>query len=254
MDTVYKLTNQDMTTHAGCQWVVGELVETNGVGELCGPGWLHCYSDPLVALMHNPIHADIDKPRLWRCEAEGSMKDDRGLKRGYTRLRLVEEMPTEAVTIRQRVLYAILCTRAVLSRGTIPVWDAWADAYMAGDVTEAAAWAAAARAARAAEAAAAEAEAAAEAAAWAEAAEAWAEAAEAWAARAAAEAAAAAWAAAARAARAAAEAAAARAAAEAWAARAAAEAAAWAARAAVEAVGAANLDFPALARQAMEEG
>ena len=210
MDTVYKLTTKDMTTHAGCQWVVGELVETNGVGELCGPGWLHCYSDPLVALMHNPIHADIDEPRLWRCEAEGSMKDDRGLKRGYTRLRLVEEMPTEAVTIRQRVLYAILCTRAVLSRGTIPVWDAWADAYMAGDVTEAAAWAAAARAARAAET---------------------------------------------RARAAAAEAArAARAEAAAWAARAAAEAAAWAARAAVEAVGAANLDFPALARQAMEEG
>ena len=139
MDTVYKLTTKDITTYEGCQWVVGEWRETNGEGDLCGPGWLHCYSDPLVALMHNPIHANIDKPRLWRCEAEGAMKDDRGLKRGYTRLRLVEEMPTEAVTIRQRARYAILCTRAVL-----PVWHTWADAYMAGDVTEAdAAWAAA---------------------------------------------------------------------------------------------------------------
>jgi hypothetical protein len=150
MDTVYKLTSQDITTHKGFQWAVGEWVEASGEGELCGPGWLHCYFDPLVALMHNPMHANITNPRLWRCEAAGEMMDDCGLKCGYARMRLVEEMPVEAVTTHHRVRYAILCARAVLAPGAIPAWDAWADAYMARDTS--AALAAAACAAESAEA------------------------------------------------------------------------------------------------------
>ena len=54
----YKLTNQEMQTHNGFQWELGEWQETSGEGGLCGPGWLHYYSDPLLAVLLNPIHAD----------------------------------------------------------------------------------------------------------------------------------------------------------------------------------------------------
>lgn len=64
--TGYKLLTQDMTSYGGCQWVLDEWKETDGQGSLCGPGWLHYYAHPLLAVLHNPIHADIASPRLFR--------------------------------------------------------------------------------------------------------------------------------------------------------------------------------------------
>jgi hypothetical protein len=165
MKTVIKLTDKNMQTHNGCQWVLGEWKETNGEGELCGPGWLHGYSDPLIAVLHNPIHADISDLRMFMAEVDGKYLDDNGLKCGYTRMRLIEEIPVPVITTTQRAAYTILCAKKVC---TDIKWNAWADKWLSGvDRSSAAAeeaWAAAA-AARAAEEAAAWAAAAAEAAA-----------------------------------------------------------------------------------------
>ena len=38
-------------------------------------GWLHCYSDPLLAVLLNPIHGNYDNPRLFEAEIEGSAQE-----------------------------------------------------------------------------------------------------------------------------------------------------------------------------------
>ena len=63
---LYKLTDEKMQTYNGFQWVLGETHETNGEGNLCGPGWLHAYTDPLLAILLNPIHANISNPETNR--------------------------------------------------------------------------------------------------------------------------------------------------------------------------------------------
>jgi len=150
MMTLYKLTNQHLQTHGGYQWTVGEWRETDGSGDLCGPGWLHAYEDPLLAALLNPIHANIDAPRLWECEADGDGKDERGLKCGVRRLRLVREMPLPAVTTTQRVAFGILCAGSMYP-GTN--WALWAERWLSGEDRAAAAAYAAAYAAHAAHAA-----------------------------------------------------------------------------------------------------
>jgi hypothetical protein len=138
--------------------VRGEWRETDGRGELCGPGWLHWYGGPLLAALLNPIHGDFASPRLFEAEAGGAFRDDHGLKGGSTRLRIVTEISLPAVTTAQRVRFGILCVQAVIC-DRCPPWSAWAVNWLDGsDRSEraavaawAAAWAAAgvARAAKA---------------------------------------------------------------------------------------------------------
>jgi hypothetical protein len=226
MTTLYKLTDQDKRTHGGYQWALGEDRTAPGDGPLCSAAWLHAYTDPLLAVLLNPIHADILSPRLFECDGDVGATDH-GLKVGCTRLRLTCEIPVPEITTAQRVRFGILCAWEVCDD---PAWRRWAEAWLSGAdrnqaAAEAAGWAAAQSAAGE--------RTAAERAAWAEAAG--------WAAAEAAARAAAAWVAA--------EAAAARAAEARAEARAAAEAAAEAARAAARAA----LDLPALARRAVED-
>lgn len=161
MTTLYKLTDQDGYTRRdydnACLW--GEDVSHSGTGkgELCGPGYIHAYTHPLLAVLLNPIHAKFHSPRLW--EAEGKIaKSDRGLKVGCVTLKTIREMPLPVVTTEQRVRFAILCAKAMCTDAT---WLAWANGWLDGTDRTAraeAAWAAeaaraAARAAEAAEAA-----------------------------------------------------------------------------------------------------
>lgn len=154
MTTLYKLTDQDGYTRRdydnACLW--GEDVSHSGTGEgeLCGPGYIHAYTHPLLAVLLNPIHAKFHSPRLW--EAEGKIaKSDRGLKVGCATLKTIREMPLPVVTTEQRVRFAILCAKTVC---TDAAWLAWASGWLDGtDRTvraAAAAWAAATWAAEAA--------------------------------------------------------------------------------------------------------
>ena len=149
---VYKLTDQNLQTHGGYQWEPGVARETDGNGDLCGPGWLHYYHDPLLAVLLNPIHADIANPILWEAEADGLHRDDRGLKGGCTRLTLIRQVDLPQITTEQRVRFGILCAKAVCNDRA---WSAWADRWLDGsDRSQESAWAATEAAARAAEAAA----------------------------------------------------------------------------------------------------
>ena len=149
---VYKLTKQNLQTYGGYQWKPGITRETDGEGNLCGPGWLHYYHDPLLAVLLNPIHADIANPILWEAEADGLHRDDRGLKGGCTRLTLIRQVDLPQITTEQHVRFGILCAKAVCNDRA---WSAWADRWLDGsDRSQESAWAATEAAARAAEAAA----------------------------------------------------------------------------------------------------
>lgn len=125
----YKLTDQENKTFNNTKWGNGVTHESDGSGELCSPGWLHYYHSPLLAVLLNPIHADIPNPKLWECKAEGRHKDDYGLKGGCTKLTTLHEIAIPKISTEQSVKFAILCTKEVYKG---EAWNAWADEWLSG--------------------------------------------------------------------------------------------------------------------------
>jgi len=122
--------------------------EASGEGDLCGPGWIHVYLSPRLAVILNPIHANFAEPVLWRVECDGSVKTDRGMKEGWSRVTTVEIVEAPVYSREQLIAYGIWCATEVC---VDPQWCAWADGWISGrDRTRAAARAAAAAAAAAA--------------------------------------------------------------------------------------------------------
>jgi hypothetical protein len=136
MIKLYKLTDRDGQTWGGTQWGPGVSHSGTGEGELCGPGWIHAYEHPLVAVLMNPIHANFQNPRLWEAEGEVGLRDGQ-IKCGCKTLTTVREIPLPSITTEMRVRFAILCAKEVC---TCLSWNAWADRWLSGeDRSEAAA-------------------------------------------------------------------------------------------------------------------
>jgi hypothetical protein len=125
---VYKLTDKDGRTRNNTQWGENITHTAPGVGELCTAGWIHSYSDPLLAVMLNPIYGEFAEPRLWEAEASGAMKHDCGLKSGSASLTTLQEIPVPTVTTEQRVRFGILCALAVAIN---EAWETWAHEWLA---------------------------------------------------------------------------------------------------------------------------
>lgn len=147
MSKLFKLTTQDNKTYNNTVWGPGVTHKTSGEGEMCGPGWLHAYTSPELAVFLNPIHANIASPKLWVCEGT-VQKTDRGLKVGTTQLTTLREIQLPEVSTLQRIGFAIYCAQQVYSSSK---FDKWADEYLSGRDRSAAsaadaAWDAAARA------------------------------------------------------------------------------------------------------------
>lgn len=130
MTTLYKLTDEKGKTYGGIQWGEGVTHTAGGEGGLCGPGWIHAYTHPLLAVLLNPMRGVFDPGtmRLWECEGEVG-KTDYGLKVGCIRLTTLREIPVPNVTPEQRVRFAILCARGIYHE---PGWNAWAEGWLAG--------------------------------------------------------------------------------------------------------------------------
>ena len=118
----YKLTNQDNTTYNNTKWGQGITHETSGEGELCSSGWLHYYHSPELAVLLNPIHANILNPKLWEVEAEGMHKDDKGLKGGCTKMTTIKEIPLPEFSLEQKVKFGILCALQVYKEENFVNW------------------------------------------------------------------------------------------------------------------------------------
>ena len=98
-------------------------------GRTLRAGWLHCYADPLLAVLLNPIHADYENPRLFRARVGRKSKHDHGLKSGYTKMTLIEEIPLPAISTAQRVRFATLCAMKVYQD---PGFVQWGENWLSG--------------------------------------------------------------------------------------------------------------------------
>ena len=116
-----------MRTHRGFQWELGKWYKKTGEGKLCSSNWLHFYSNPLVGLFLNPAHVNIENPRLFRAEVEGKFLNDNKTKCGYSRAKLVEELPVPQISPVQRVRFAILCAKKVYKGKE---WNEWANKWL----------------------------------------------------------------------------------------------------------------------------
>ncbi len=143
MIKLYKLTDSCGKTRGGTQWWPGVSHSGTGKGELCGPGWIHAYEHPLIAVLMNPIHADFKHPRLWEAEGEIAIRDGQ-LKCGCKTLTTIREIPLPEITTEMRVRFAIMCAKEVCACLS---WNAWADKWLSGEDRSGAAAGAAAGAA-----------------------------------------------------------------------------------------------------------
>jgi hypothetical protein len=123
---LYKLTDEKNQTHNRTQWGINVTHETSGKGELCGSGWIHAYTSPLLAAFLNVIHADFKKPILW--EARGRIgKTNTGLKAGCKKLTTIKQIPLPKITSEQKIKFAILCVKKVYKG---KAWNIWADNWI----------------------------------------------------------------------------------------------------------------------------
>lgn len=123
----YKLTDQNMQTYNGFQWSLNKEATSSGEGKLCSNGWLHFYSDPLLAIFLNPIHANIKIPRLFEGIAGNTLLHDGELKSGTTSLILTKELDVPFVSITNRIAFGILCAKKVYFNVE---WNKWADDWL----------------------------------------------------------------------------------------------------------------------------
>jgi len=129
MTTLYKLTNLHSQTRSATQWgenVTHELPVRDAY-QLCSKQVLHAYASPELAVLMDPIHAILlPDAILW--EAEGDIVVNDGTKVGCTRLTTLKRIPIPAITLEQRVTFAIKCALHVYKG---PSWVAWARAWLA---------------------------------------------------------------------------------------------------------------------------
>lgn len=120
---LYKLTNQNDQTYGGCQWGENVTVETNGEGKLCGPGFTHWYTHPLLAVFLNPTHGNFDlhTAHLWKGEGE-MKKENHGLKVGCVKATTKKRIPLPQVTLTQKVAFGVLCVLEIYQTKTFRTW------------------------------------------------------------------------------------------------------------------------------------
>ena len=126
MQTLYKLTRDNGTTHNNTKWEVGTTHSLPKVNNprLCTKDVLHAYKSPNLGLLLNPIHANFTNPLLFKCEGEVVAED--WSKVGCSLLTITEQLPLPKwyanADTRKKVqaYFAILCAESVLPDDSIP--------------------------------------------------------------------------------------------------------------------------------------
>ena len=138
---MYKLLTQEKKSHGGFQWEMNKEYRIDKPGkELCSDQVFHCYSHPVLAILLNPIHANINNPRLFEIEVDAITNDD-GLKYGTKMQKLVREIEIPKLDIMTKVDFSIRVAMEVYQEDW---FTTWAENFLNRiDVSEAAATAAA---------------------------------------------------------------------------------------------------------------
>jgi len=100
----------------------------DGKGRLCTKHWIHAYTDPILAVLMNPIHGKYDTytGHMWECEGEiGRRNGDR--KVGCKKLTTIKRIDMPRITIEQRIRFAILCAKKVCKDRK---WNKWANGWL----------------------------------------------------------------------------------------------------------------------------
>lgn len=119
---IYKLTDQEMKNYNGFQWKLNKWYRTSGRGDLCDKGWLHCYRDKNMAVLMNPVQADIKNPRMFVGEGKGKVKHNGYLKSGFSKMRLVKEIKLPEWNTTQKVAFVIYCALEVYQEKSFVKW------------------------------------------------------------------------------------------------------------------------------------
>ena len=127
---VYMLTDQNRMTYNNTLWGENITHKTSGKGKLCSNGWLHFYYNPHIAVLLNPIHANIPNPTLWEAKAKGRFRDDHGLKGGCTKLTTIKQLPLPEITLEQKIEFGIRCVMQVCKNKN---WLTWANKWLSGE-------------------------------------------------------------------------------------------------------------------------
>ena len=127
-----KLTNKDGYTKNQTLW--GENITHEATGSsnqaLCSNGWIHFYEHPLIAVFMNPIHAQLNEPRLYSCLIEGEIEKDGPLKSGCKKLTTLSRLPLPVITSEQRIEIGIRCAMIVYKEQH---WSLWAQKWLSGE-------------------------------------------------------------------------------------------------------------------------
>jgi hypothetical protein len=150
---MYKLVSKDWTTHGGMKWEIGKTnCATKPGTEMCTNQVLHCYNDPRLVVIFNPIHANISGPHLLEIRVDKIVNSD-GLKFASKEQTPIKEIEPPKLSLNQKVAFAIKCALLVYKEASFVSWaNNWLGNVDRSDSTAAAAYdyAAAAYAARAA--------------------------------------------------------------------------------------------------------
>lgn len=125
----YKLTDTLHQTYGGTQWYANGVHTTPGKGNLCSKGWIHVYEHPLLAVLHNPIHASFNPAVLWECEVSGPFLRDGYLKMGVAVCRTCRILPLPKISPLQCIAYGIGCA---LHGFCYPHFRKWATEWLNG--------------------------------------------------------------------------------------------------------------------------
>ncbi len=116
-----KLTDQNDMTQGNTQWGVNVTHKAKrGKPELCADTVIHFYGHPLLAVLLNPLHADIKNPHLWEAKGKSVIHD--GLKGGCKSLTTTKCIPLPEITTNQKVHFAILCALEVYHDAEFERW------------------------------------------------------------------------------------------------------------------------------------
>ena len=126
----YKLLSKEMTSHNNTEWKLNETitVEKEGV-EMCTDQVLHCYNHLLLAVVFNPIHANIQNPLLFEISVDKIVNTD-GLKFASKSQTLVKEISLPEISLEQRIEFAIRVAKTVYKEEK---WNEWADKWLSGE-------------------------------------------------------------------------------------------------------------------------
>ncbi len=126
-DRTHKPTDEHDDTHNRIRWGPDIEHTASGKGKLNGPTWIHAYTDPLLAVLLNPIHAGFTNPHLWEAEGDVGKSGGWDLINGCTRLKTIRRCNLPVISYEQKIQIGILCGLKY-SRNT--EWCEWAKKWL----------------------------------------------------------------------------------------------------------------------------